>query len=165
MKTGFIYVWRDSLRNMYYVGSHVGTPDCTYISSSQWMNGEYRFRPHDFKRRIIAKDVSIENLRALEYQLIKQISPSEFGRRYYNLRSGRKPGCTAWNKGKTMPSQFGQKISMVRTGVPAWNKGKPNPTAADNGKKSADKVRQASIGRKREYREDGTWYWVKRVED
>lgn len=41
----------------------------------------------------------------------------------------------------------------------AWNKGLPNPTAAENGKKGAAKMSAKAKGRKRMYKEDGTWTW------
>lgn len=40
-------------------------------------------------------------------------------------------------------------------------KGRANPTAAANGKAGAEKNRQHALGRKRAYRDDGSWYWVK----
>ena len=42
----------------------------------------------------------------------------------------------------------------------AWNKGVPNPKAADNGRKGASKQSATVTGRKRQYRDDGSWYWV-----
>lgn len=44
---GFIYIWHDRLRNMFYIGSHKGSPDDGYISSSRWLNGEINYRPAD----------------------------------------------------------------------------------------------------------------------
>ena len=40
-----------------------------------------------------------------------------------------------------------------------WNKGKSTPYAAENGKKSAEKMKSISTGRKRKYRSDGSWTW------
>lgn len=45
-------------------------------------------------------------------------------------------------------------------GRPSWNKGIPNPQAADNARKGASKLSKTVTGRKRQYREDGSWYWV-----
>lgn len=41
----------------------------------------------------------------------------------------------------------------------AWNKGKSNPTAAENGKRGAEKLAKTVKGRKRKYKEDGSWVW------
>lgn len=43
-------------------------------------------------------------------------------------------------------------------GKPAWNNGLSNPNAVNNGKRGADKLSKTVTGRKREYREDGTWF-------
>ena len=68
-------------------------------------------------------------------------------------------GCAASNngratslrrKGTTMPHLHGRKT---------WNKGLPNPTAAENGRKSAAKLSATVTGRKRLYKDDGTWTW------
>ena len=40
-----------------------------------------------------------------------------------------------------------------------WNKGKPTPYAANNGKKSADKLRQTALGRRKHILPDGSWTW------
>ena len=64
---GFIYIWRDKTRNMYYVGSHDGKIDDGYISYSLWLTAEVRYRPADFKRRIL-KYVDLPNLKLEEYK-------------------------------------------------------------------------------------------------
>ena len=51
--THFVYMWFDKSRKMFYVGMHSGDIDDGYISSSSWLSAEVRYRPHDFKRRII----------------------------------------------------------------------------------------------------------------
>jgi len=88
---GFIYIWRDKVRNMYYVGSHDGTTTDGYISSSRWFNAEYRYRPNDFRRKIL-KFVSLSEMKKEEYQIIGLIKEHEYGTRFYNLQSGRKKG-------------------------------------------------------------------------
>lgn len=57
---------------------------------------------------------------------------------------------------KVRPSQLGRKHNRT---APAWNKGLPNPTAAENGKKSAAKQSAKVKGRTRLYRDDGSWTW------
>jgi len=157
---GFIYVWKDKLRNMYYVGSHIGTPDDGYISSSRWLNFEYQYRPQDFRRRII-KEVDIENLKIEEYQFICMIKPHEFGKKYYNLKIGAPKGTTPWNKGTQgiFSEEHRKKISQSKIGHAAWNKGTPNPLGAKNGRKGAKKLSETAKGRKRFYKEDGSWTW------
>lgn len=156
---GFIYIWRDKIRNMYYVGSHDGTIDDGYISSSHWLTAEVRYRPEDFKRRIL-KYVDLPNLKLEEYKFINLIKDDEFGKKYYNLKQGKPKGIAPWNKGKTgvYSPEHRKRISEWRTGA-ATTKGKPNPQAADNGRKGAAKLSARVKGRTRLYKEDGTWTW------
>jgi hypothetical protein len=155
---GFIYIWRDKQRKMFYVGSHLGDPTDGYLSSSRWLNSEIRYRPSDFRRRII-KFTTEENLRLDENHFLKMIKVDEFSRKYYNMKTGKPPGTPPWSLGQTMPAETRAKISKSRKGSSTWNKGLANPVAAENGRKGADKVRAAATGRKRVYRDDGSWYW------
>ena len=68
-------------------------------------------------------------------------------------------GIIPHNKGVPMSEEQKKKISISSTGRIPWNKNKPNPIAAQNGKKSAVKLRQIATGRKRKYLPDGTWTW------
>lgn len=156
---GFIYIWRDKVRNMFYIGSHVGTPDDGYISSSRWLTSEVNYRPNDFRRKIL-KYVKIDQLKLEEYRLINTIKDYEFGKRYYNLKQGKPPGTAPWNKGKTgvYSDEHRKRISEWRKGV-ATTKGRPNPTAANNARKGAAKLSAKVKGRKRLYKEDGSWTW------
>lgn len=52
-KYGFVYIWRDKRRQMYYIGCHWGTTEDGYICSSRRMRKAYRRRPKDFRRKIL----------------------------------------------------------------------------------------------------------------
>lgn len=84
-KTGFIYIWYDSRRKMYYIGCHWGTIDDGYICSSNRMRDAYRRRPHDFKRRIIKNNIDRNVLLEEEHKWLQLISDKELGKKYYNL--------------------------------------------------------------------------------
>lgn len=157
--TGFVYIWRDNLRNMYYIGSHIGSTDDGYISSSRWLNGEVKYRPNDFRRKII-KHVSIDTLKIEEYKLLTKIKDHEFGKRYYNLKHGKPQGIAPWNKGLIgiYTEEHRARISKSRKGRPT-TKGRPNPISADNARKGAAKLSSKTKGRKRLYRDDGSWTW------
>ena len=86
MKIGFIYLWYDRKRKMYYIGSHWGTEDDGYICSSNRMRDAYRRRPQDFKRRIIQRNIERSVLLDEEYRWFQYISDEELGKKYYNLR-------------------------------------------------------------------------------
>lgn len=98
-KHGFVYLWFDKKNKMYYVGSHWGFEDDTYVCSSKWMKKSYKNRPNDFKRRIISrvytnrKDLLIEEQRYLDMikmtEIISTENKKQYERdlnvRYYNL--------------------------------------------------------------------------------
>jgi hypothetical protein len=77
---GFIYIWYDRKRKMYYIGCHWGTEDDGYICSSKRMKDAYKKRPHDFKRRVIQKNISRENLLAEEHRWLSMISRCRKGK-------------------------------------------------------------------------------------
>jgi hypothetical protein len=85
-KHGFIYLWRDKKKNMYYIGSHWGTEDDGYVCSSNWMYKANKRRPEDFKRRIIARIyTSRTDMLDEEQRWISMIKPEERRIRYYNI--------------------------------------------------------------------------------
>lgn len=85
MKTGFIYIWYDRKRKMYYIGKHLGTEDDGYICSSDRMRDAYQYRPHDFKRRIIQRNVPRDLLSEEEFKWLSLIKDEELNTRYYNV--------------------------------------------------------------------------------
>ena len=85
-KYGFVYIWYDKKRKMYYLGSHWGTINDGYICSSNRMRDAYRRRPDDFKRRVIQNNVSRETLLEEEHKWLQRIQDDELGKKYYNLR-------------------------------------------------------------------------------
>ena len=86
-KYGFVYIWRDRKRNLYYVGSHWGHENDGYVCSSNWMRHTYKRRPEDFKRRIISKIYTNQkDLLKEEFRYLSMIKPEEIRVRYYNLK-------------------------------------------------------------------------------
>jgi hypothetical protein len=85
-KYGFVYIWFDVFRKMYYIGSHWGTENDGYICSSNRMRDAYRRRSIDFKRKIITKVYSSKtDLLKKEYEYLSLIKEEELGKKYYNL--------------------------------------------------------------------------------
>ena len=83
-KYGFVYIWFDRRRKMFYIGCHWGYEDDGYICSSNRMRDAYRRRPNDFKRRILVKNVEKQVLLIEEYKWLKLIKNEELGIKYYN---------------------------------------------------------------------------------
>jgi len=85
-KYGFVYIWYDKKRKMYYIGCHWGTEDDGYVCSSNRMRNAYKRRPEDFRRRIIGKfDNKIEML-INENEWLTLIGKENLGKKYYNLK-------------------------------------------------------------------------------
>jgi hypothetical protein len=84
-KKGFVYLWYDRKHKRFYLGCHVGKEDDGYICSSKWMRDAYRYRKHDFKRRILKRDIPRSELLAEEHKWLDQIKDDELGKKYYNL--------------------------------------------------------------------------------
>lgn len=86
-KYGFVYIWYDRKRKMYYIGCHWGSVNDGYICSSNRMRDAYRRRPQDFKRKILKTNISIrEQIFEEEHKWFSLIKDEELGKKYYNLR-------------------------------------------------------------------------------
>ena len=134
-KTGFIYIWYDSRRKMYYIGCHLGEENDGYICSSNRMRDAYRRRPKDFKRRILKRNIIKTELLTEEHKWLSMILDEELGKKYYNLH---KHHFGHWSNNEEMKRTIGQKISSspyraIRIGL------------ANKGKKPAQKTLDANI--------------------
>lgn len=108
---GFVYIWFDRKRKMYYIGSHWGTEDDGYICSSKWMRDAYRKRPEDFRRRVLLKvGTNRRELLIEEGRLLCMIKEDEPGRKYYNLK--RNAFENAWFADGDRKLSVGQKIGQ-----------------------------------------------------
>jgi hypothetical protein len=107
-KYGFIYIWFDKKRKMYYIGSHWGTETDGYICSSNRMRDAYKRRPSDFKRRILKSNIDRNVLLEEEHIWLQHINDDELGNKYYNLR---KHKWGHWSTDENKRMSVGQKIS------------------------------------------------------
>lgn len=125
---GFVYIWRDNLKNKYYIGSHLGPTTDSYVGSNKWLKAAFKKRPHTFKRRILTylsidqgdTSSNLKKLHELEQLWLNLIDDSELStslnvtactNRYYNMKKiaagGSHKGHTknrkssSWNKGVT----------------------------------------------------------------
>lgn len=142
-KYGFVYIWRDRKHNRYYVGCHWGTEDDGYVCSSNWMRDAFRRRPEDFKRRILQRGLSRENMYVEEQRYFSMIKPSEIKVRYYNLCLSAK---NLWHKNSNTES-IGAKISKAKTGKKIGCTSE-RAAAISAGKKAAFAKRQEELGYK-----------------
>jgi len=144
-KTGFIYIWFDIKRKMYYIGCHWGTEDDGYICSSNRMRDAYRRRSQDFKRRILAKNIDRNKLLEEEYKWLQLIPDEELGKKYYNLKkhhyghwshSSLNRQNTVEKQRKTLKERYTDKEFRVKMRRDVWNKNKgrlpPNAWGKDH---------------------------------
>ena len=128
----FTYIWIDTSRKMFYIGMHEGHVSDNYTSSSRWFNGEYQYRPDDFKRKVLKFFNDRPAARKEEARLLALIKEKEYGTRYYNLKTGRPKGTPASNKGKPMTTEQREKLSIAKLGKPSARKGIPNKKLVDS---------------------------------
>lgn len=78
----FVYCWTDNKTNKLYIGVHKGSQDDGYVCSSKLVLEQYRQRPEDFTRQIIAVGCWDDMIK-LETSLLKAANVLE-DNRYYN---------------------------------------------------------------------------------
>lgn len=81
----FVYCWTDSKTNMLYVGSHKGSDTDSYICSSRYMLSEYKKRPSDFSRAIIAYGSHLDML-VLESKILQSANAAK-SKEFYNMHN------------------------------------------------------------------------------
>lgn len=82
----FVYCWTDRKTNMLYIGCHKGSQDDGYVCSSKWVLEEYKKRPEDFTRQIIAEGTQDDCL-MLETSILKSVDAKR-NPEYYNQHNG-----------------------------------------------------------------------------
>lgn len=160
--SGFVYIWLDRKHKRYYVGSHWGSEDDGYICSSKWMKQAYSIRPHDFKRRIIARvTTSRKDLLAEEQRWLNMIKVEELATknskdrsrvRYYNLQTN---AGHRWHTDDSTLKIIGQKVSAAKKGK------KTGPRDPSIGKRISE-AKKASFRKRRE--ETGTTFSSDHIE-
>ena len=123
-KYGFVYIWKDNTRKMYYIGSHWGTEYDGYICSSNRMRDAHRRRPTDFTRRILEKTENREQLLIIENRWL-EMAASKNKNKFYNLNFSTTNNL--WWHNKESRLSVGQKISEKNKSNPdfgKWNAGK-----------------------------------------
>jgi hypothetical protein len=108
----------------------------------------------DQNKRTKTKPKENRNYKCME--CFSLFSKLEF--RHHPLRE--KPFCSQSCAAKnTAKNNIGKKLVIKNPRIGTWNKGIPNPQAILNGKKGAKKLAETVTGRKRLYKEDGSWTW------
>lgn len=155
----FVYCWTDHRDNKFYFGYHKGNENDGYVCSSKLMMEQYKTRPQDFTREIIAKGFSQE-CHDLETAILQTIDAKHM-KNVYNQTNGNWEyvfkGHTAEsrnkisiaNKGKRATPETIEKLSKSHKGVqakekhPMWGrKGIDNPNFGKH--RSLDTIQKLS---------------------
>lgn len=139
--TGYIYIWYDTVANLYYVGGHYGKVTDSYICSNKPMKRAYKLRPHTFKFRVLeytygdTKDLRLKEQRWLNLIKDTELLLTENVRnntvRYYNVKKNASGGNgIGTNKGKST--------------IGGWNRG-------IKGFQHSDEARKKMSLKKKEY--------------
>jgi hypothetical protein len=144
----FVYCWTDTKRNMLYVGKHKGNINDGYICSSKYFLCEYKKRPHDFIRTIIATGIDTDMISLETFILTSE--NARLSEEYYNMHNNNGKG-TFTLKGHTDKTK--RKISEANIGRPKLKArgARPNFAGKNNhfyGKKHSDEARIKMSGKR-----------------
>jgi hypothetical protein len=94
----FVYCWTDHKTNKLYVGSHKGSTDDGYVCSSKHMMVEYKKRPEDFTKQIIAEG-KLDDIRKLETKIL-QAANVRIDEQFYNKHDNDGFFFEGWKQGE-----------------------------------------------------------------
>lgn len=161
----YIYKITNKINSKIYIGVHSTTNlDDGYMGSGKAIKSAIRKYGKDvFDKEIIEHFNSYEDMISKEIEIVNYDFIST--NKTYNACIGGQGG--QW-KGYTKDThpivhKWAEKVSATAKANYAsgnrtiWDKGKETPYAAENGRKSADKLRQKALGRRKHILPDGSW--------
>ena len=90
LSLGFVYIWRDSKRKLWYLGSHLGAQTDGYTGSNNRFRCAIKSRPETFRRRILESHshITSKELRYREGLWLSLMKDAELhGTKYYNEKN------------------------------------------------------------------------------
>ena len=142
--SGFVYIWYDTKRKWYYIGSHIGKDNDNYICSSKRMLNAYNKRSYTFKRKILEYVSDADQVKRREQYWLNfiedsklQLAENKGNIRYYNVKknaSGLSGDVASklkqswWDSDKSNEWRYKLSIKMktnnpCKKGNIPWNKG------------------------------------------
>lgn len=109
----FVYCWTDKKNNKLYVGSHKGSIDDGYVCSSKHMMEEYKKRPEDFSRQIVACG-NVKDIRKLETIILQSVNAA-VNEDFYNKHQNDGLFFDGWKKGE-MSEEHREKLAAAKRG-------------------------------------------------
>lgn len=149
MRTGFVYIWMDTISNMFYIGSHAGSENDGYVGSGIYFKAAYTKRPGCFKRRILQRVIfnDYKELQVIEERWLSMIKDAELGNKYYNLKKHASGGNIVgllskekrfWHKKKSIAARI--------AGLHEWSKTKSKEYFSARGKYANSCIKNRSGG-------------------
>lgn len=133
----FTYCWTDKEKKILYVGTHKSSPEDNYICSSKIMLEEYRNRPSDFSREILAFG-TYEDMIKFETVILKSINAAR-DPLFYNMHNG---DGNFFNKGHAEETKKKLKIARnKRTDKPRLGK----PLSEEGKAKASESAKKRSL--------------------
>jgi len=133
MPEAFVYCWTDHSTHKLYVGWHKGAPNDGYVCSSKVMLQEYKKRPQDFTREVLASGSSSDMLN-FETKILTAANAAK-DPMFYNMHNGNGKFVL---KGHTDNAR--KKISQGKIGV-------PRPDLAERNRSEMNPARLGLCGR------------------
>jgi hypothetical protein len=128
---GYIYIWFDTIENLFYIGGHKGTVEDAYVCSNKKMLSEYKVRPSTFKFKVLEYVRHSADIRHSEQKWLRMIKKEELYTEKnitnnYNIKKHSSGGngnankgnsnLGGHNKGKPMSAEQKRKISLAMKG-------------------------------------------------
>lgn len=133
----FTYCWTDKSSYKLYVGTHKGSVTDGYVCSNEIMLEEYKKRPGDFTREIIAFGTYQEMIK-LETAILKRVNAAK-DPGFYNMHNG---DGNFYNKGHSDSTKQKLKIARnKRTDKPREGK----PLSEESKKKASESAKKAAL--------------------
>ena len=107
---GFVYIWFDTKRKKYLIGSHHGPANDCYITSTggKLFANAYKKRPHTFKRKVIEYNTVEDNFRytqKIEQKWLNMRPDIALNEKYYNQKQWATGGIDKFVK-RTKPESW-----------------------------------------------------------
>ena len=115
-------MWRSLFDNKKYIGSHFGSLNDGYVSSSKYFNEIYNKNPDIFVREILVSGLSREDALSKEQELLCSINAAN-SEEFYNLHNYSGKG---WchHEDPNLSKIYYDRISKAKKGKPSPHKGK-----------------------------------------
>lgn len=147
IRFGFVYLWYDTRRKKFYLGSHLGFFDDGYVGSNKRFKCAYKSRPNTFKRKILESGYfeSHKLLHVRENYWLSFIKNDELCKKYYNEKKVASGGDIVSNLSPEKRKSHRDKSIQVRLrGLEKWIECQSKEDLINRAKHARDSWTQSS---------------------